>query len=374
MTARRSASLPVLLLAAAGAAAGPQDAWDKVERIVAVGDVHGDYGQLLTVLKDAALVDGKARWIGRRAHLVQTGDRLDRGPDSRKVMDLLMRLEKEARKAGGAVHDLLGNHEAMNVLGDLRYTTPEEFAAFATGDSARLRGVLFARANEDRQREDRPPLSPEEKAQWEKQYPLGFVEHRLAFGREGRYGSWLGGQNTVIRIGDTLFVHGGLSPKYGDFALADLNERIRQELRDGDSQLALVSNDPEGPLWFRGLAQNDPALSEHLEGLLRRHGCQRLVIGHTPTEGLVMPRYGGRVIQIDVGLSQVYGGPPAALVIEGGRAFALHRGRKIPLPREPGEPVLDYVRAIAALEPPTSAIAALALKLAEPVKVVPASP
>jgi hypothetical protein len=363
-----------LVLGANVAAAAPPYAWDEVERIVAVGDVHGDYGQLLAVLQDAALVDAKARWIGGRAHLVQTGDRIDRGPDSRKVMDLVMRLEKEARKAGGAVHALVGNHEAMNVLGDLRYVTPAEFAAFATPDSERLRGELFAHVEEERRREKKGSLSPEEKGQWEKQHPLGFAEHRLAFSRDGQYGSWIVRQNAVIRIGDTLFVHGGISPKYGDFPLADLNERVRQELREGDPRLALVSSDPEGPLWFRGLAQDDPALAAHLESLLRHHACRRIVIGHTPTEGLVMPGYGGRVLQIDVGLSKVFGGPPAALVIERGRPSALHRGHLVALPQEPGEGVLAYVRAIAALEPPNSPVATLAQTLAAPVKAVPASP
>jgi hypothetical protein len=158
-------------------------------------------------------------------------------------------------------------------------------------------------------------------------------------------------QNSFIRIGDTLFLHGGLSPKYGDFSLGDINERIRLELRDADPLAALMSRDPDGPLWFRGLAQGDPALAKSLDEVLRRTGCKRMVVGHTPTEGLVMPRYGSRLLQIDVGLSRVYGGPPAALVLEGGGAFALHRGRLLALPQEPGEPVLRYVREVAALEP-----------------------
>src|SRR5579864_4282595 len=133
---KRAASTVVLILALAGLALArstPQQGpgvWSGVERIVAVGDVHGDYDQLEAVLKTAGLIDAQGNWAGGKTHLVQTGDILDRGPDSRKCMDLLMRLEKQAEEAGGYVHALIGNHEAMNVYGDLRYTSPGEFAAF----------------------------------------------------------------------------------------------------------------------------------------------------------------------------------------------------------------------------------------------------
>jgi hypothetical protein len=126
---------------------------------------------------------------------------------------------------------------------------------------------------------------------------------------------------------------------------------------------AVVSTDPEGPLWFRGLAQGDPSLLPHLEALLKRHGARRMVVGHTPTEGLVFPRYGGRLIQIDVGMSKIYGGPPAALLIEDGKLIALHRGRRVPLPEADGEAVLRYVREIAALEPDPARINGLATRL-----------
>jgi hypothetical protein len=88
-----------------------------------------------------------------------------------------------------------------------------------------------------------------------------------------------------------------------------------------------------------------------------------MVIGHTVSEGLVMPRYGGRVVSIDVGLSRVYGGPPAALLVEDGKPFALHRGKRLPLPEQEGEPLLAYVREVAALEPDPSRLKALIARL-----------
>ena len=122
-------SIIILWFVAAARMFAGQAEWTGVERVVAVGDVHGDYGGFVEVLRSAGVIDQKLRWTGGKTHLVQTGDVPDRGADSRKAMDLLMNLEKQAAKAGGQVHALIGNHEAMNLYGDLRYTVPGEFAA-----------------------------------------------------------------------------------------------------------------------------------------------------------------------------------------------------------------------------------------------------
>lgn len=361
----RAALACVALAAGVRAAAGADDAWDGVARVVAVGDVHGDHAQLVTVLEQAGLIDPKGRWSGGRAHLVQTGDRVDRGPESRKVMDLLMRLEGEAKKAGGRVHALTGNHEAMNVLGDLRYVTPEEFAEFATADSGRLRDALW----EQVRRKGGPDAS--DRGRFDAEHPLGWIEHRQAWAPRGRYGAWVARQNAVVRVGDTLFLHGGIAPKYADFSLRDLDERIRRELKDAEPLAAVVSTDPDGPLWYRGLAEGDPALSAHVDAVLKHHGARRIVIGHTSNEGAILPLYGGRVVRIDVGLSRVYGGPPASLVLEDGRPYVVHRGRRLPLP-DGGEALLDYVREVMALEPDPARLRPLLARLsAAPVTASP---
>src|SRR5262245_1211749 len=85
---------------AAAPAFAQQDAFDGVKRVVAVGDVHGGFDQFVKILRDAGVIDQKNQWVGGATHLVQTGDVLDRGPDSRKVLDLLMDLEKDAPKKG----------------------------------------------------------------------------------------------------------------------------------------------------------------------------------------------------------------------------------------------------------------------------------
>ena len=104
-------------------------------RIVAIGDVHGDYDQFVSVLQDAGVIDKRKRWAGGSTILVQTGDIPDRGPDTRKIIDLLMKLEKAAEKKGGKVVCLIGNHEAMNIRDDLRYVHPGEYDAFKDRNS-----------------------------------------------------------------------------------------------------------------------------------------------------------------------------------------------------------------------------------------------
>ena len=113
--------------------------WEGVERIVAVGDVHGRYDQLISILEGTALVDGDSKWVGGKSNLVLCGDLVDRGPDDRAILDLVRRLQEEAKSAGGAVHALLGNHEVMNLIKDLRYVTDGGYAAFAKDERSQDR-------------------------------------------------------------------------------------------------------------------------------------------------------------------------------------------------------------------------------------------
>lgn len=336
-------------LASLAGAARAQDSLGAVDRIVAVGDVHGDFNQFVAILRQAGVIDEKNRWHGGRTHLVQTGDILDRGAESRKVMDLLIDLAPQAVRAGGMVHPLTGNHEAMNILGDLRYVAPGEYDAFRGPNSKQLRDRAYAVLSDSTRRKER-----EYRRQWEAEHPLGWVEHRFAFEGNGKYGTWIRENNAVLRIGDFLFVHGGISPKYAGMTIADLNKGVRAAIAvDARPAPDNIAEDSEGPLWYRGLAATDEALlAEHVDSVLARFGVKHIVIGHTVTAGTVMPRFDGKVIMIDVGLSASYGGPPGALIIEQGVPYTLHRGQKLALPL--GGDLLPYLRAAAALDPQPS--------------------
>jgi hypothetical protein len=320
---------------------------------VAVGDIHGDYTAFVDVLRSAGVIDAKKRWTGGKTHLVQTGDVPDRGAETKKIMDLLMALEKQASRAGGKVHALIGNHEAMNMYGDLRYTTEGEFAAFRTADSERVRAAFWE------QESQAMPSRPDEatRKKWETEHPPGWVEHRVEFGPRGRYGRWIRSHPAVVRINDAIYLHGGISPRFAATPMEQINAAVAAELADFRKikEGSPVTSE-DGPLWYRGLAKEDgPAMEAHVDQVLKTHEVKRIVIGHTPTAGAVMPRFDGKVIAIDVGLSAYYGGYRACLLQEGGRLYAIHRGQKVELPESRGTALTSYLKHVQSLEPPGSA-------------------
>ncbi|MBT8447543.1 MAG: metallophosphoesterase, partial [Gammaproteobacteria bacterium] len=359
----RTAFLVTLLTAAALQAAAAAQA-SGISRIVAVGDVHGAYKELVTILKTAGLVDDALAWSGGTAHLISVGDLLDRGDDSRQVMDLMMRLTSEASAAGGAVHVLLGNHEIMNMTGDLRYVSPGEFASYADLEDAAVRSAALARYT-----------AAATDADFGRSYPAGFFGHRAAFTEDGPYGRWLLTLPSIARLNDTVFVHGGLAAWMGKYSIDDVNKRINSELRNflaarqilvEAGQFAIESSEEEllqagrdflagevaetgtetdralktlglldqarlfsseAPHWYRGLvACNTIAELGELEAVLDKFGADRVVVGHTPvTGGHITRRLDGRVIMIDTAISPAYeGGQPAALVLEGDGMQALY--------------------------------------------------
>jgi hypothetical protein len=331
------------------------DSFSGVERIVAVGDVHGGYDEFVAILRAAGVIDSGNRWAGGEAHFVQTGDLLDRGAGSRQIMDLVMRLEPQARAAGGRVHALIGNHEAMNLTGDLRYVSPAEYAAFATARSADLRDRSYATLADPARKDD-----PAFRQQWDKEHPLGWFEHRRAFGPTGRYGRWIRRHNAVVKIDDYVFLHGGIGPTLATSSVREINERMRAELRLRDVPKDGLASGRGGPLWYRGLAQDAEAdLQPYVDQLLARYGVSHIVIGHTTTPGAVVPRLGGKILLIDVGLSAGYGTHPACLVVQNGTAFALHRGQLLRLPLGDEGSTVDYLRAAAALDPQPSSLDSL---------------
>ncbi len=293
------ALMPALVIGTLPLAAAPASACniEGVERTVAIGDVHGAYDRFVAILKAAELVNDTLHWSGGRAHLVQTGDVLDRGSDSRQALDLIRRLEGEAQRAGGAVHLLVGNHEVMRMLGDLRYVTPGEYQAFETSRSEETRQTFVRQA--------RPDL----RDRVLKETPLGFVEMRVAFGRDGEYGKWLRTHDVVARINGIVFLHGGISPAVAAQSCDEINATVRRELtseldRTRAAPLASLAAREDGPLWYRGLAQIPEA---DVEDILAKQHARAIVIGHTvTTTGRVAPRFGGKVVMIDTGMQPAY--------------------------------------------------------------------
>ena len=311
------------------------------ERIVAVGDVHGAYDRFVAILRAAGLVDGRARWTGGRSILVQTGDVLDRGPASRRVLDLLRQLERDAARAGGQVHALIGNHEVMRIVGQWNDVSAAEYAAFRRHDSDEVRERLYTilsadaakRARAAEQRFDADAF----RRQFHKEIPLGYVEMRQAFGPTGEYGTWLRQHSAMVMINGVAFVHGGVDPGTSALGCDGINAGVRQDVTTPDPTheqiLAMLSVKETGPLWYRGLVQGPPP--PDVGAILKTLGARALVVGHTPVTGSpIAPRFQNRVFPIDTGMlgGTFYPqGVASALEIQGDRVTAIYEQRREPL-------------------------------------------
>lgn len=328
---------------------------DPAPTIIAIGDLHGDYDAYESLMDEAGLINRRGRWAGGDTIFVQTGDVPDRGPDSLKIIRHLQKLQRQAARKGGKVVTLVGNHEAMNITGDLRYVHPGEYEAFKSRNSQRVRDNLY-NANreiiEAAYLEQDPALpSNEIKAQWEATTPLGMIEHRRAWRAGGEVGEWVAANPAVVIIGDSLFVHGGISEKYAGYSAEDINRMVAEALIARDIDPASIINDEEGPLWYRGLIRRDeiaaaptedpyaaapteeeesapPKLSieEEIDLVLNAYGVNRIIIGHTPSLTGITASYGGKLIRIDTGIAAYYGGARSFLRLEGGVPYAHDNG------------------------------------------------
>nr|WP_137677346.1 metallophosphoesterase [Parerythrobacter lutipelagi] len=312
-------------------------AQEEPRRIVAIGDLHGDFEAWQRIARAAGLIDEDGNWTGGDTALVQLGDITDRGPDSLKIIRHLQELETAAPQSGGQVIVLLGNHEAMNVSGDLRYVHPGEYAAFADNRSAYRRGRAWREnrtAIEAYYASRNPPVGADEaKDRWYAETPLGAIEHRAKWSPGGELGQWSASRPAVVKLGGVLFVHGGLSAERGLVPVEMLNAQIAAALAPGNEIDRTILEDPLGPLWYRGHVMRGEgdsgrvSVDDELAQILAYHGARRLVVGHTPSIGGIAASHDGRLIRADTGISAHYGGPPSYLELIGGKALA-HRMAK----------------------------------------------
>jgi hypothetical protein len=275
---------------AAPAAAAPACALTAVphrlpmpKRIVAIGDLHGDLAATRAALRTAGAIDAKDRWIGGALVVVQTGDVLDRGDDEQAILDLVAKLELEAKAAGGALVMLLGNHELMNGAGDLRYVTEGGMSDF----------------------DDVPNLDT---ARWQ-EVPERARKRLAALAPGGPYAKRLAAHNVVAIVGDTVFSHAGV---LGDWVtqVDAVNQSARCWLdgqAGGPEAAPLAMTSEESPVWTRavGLESADCAA---VKASLDKLGVKRMVVGHT-VQQTINALCDGTVWRIDVGLARNYGGP-----------------------------------------------------------------
>jgi hypothetical protein len=317
---------------------------------------------------------------------VQTGDYFDRGTGVRDVVDLLMRLEGEARRAGGRVDVLLGNHEGMNLLHDFRDVSPELMKSFADARSEERRAQAYAAHAAVATRAG----TPIERDGWMQAHPPGYLEYAEAIGPSSRYGRWLRSRKVMVKVDDTIFMHAGVSPEQ-EGSLDEINRAVEREIRAFDNAVSLLSRAgliapfftlreivaaagleieriaaaqkakedlpphvtrelvealqhlarvntwaliaPQGPLWFRGYATWGPQSQPQVQQVLMRFGAARFVSGHTTLPGKIASRFNGRVFLIDTGMLTTHykGGRPSALEIQDGTITAVYPDSREPV-------------------------------------------
>jgi len=352
--------------------------WEGVQRIVALGDIHGAFATLKSLLIETELTDSSLNWIGGTDHLVLCGDLIDRGPHDKAVLDLLIELQKQARKKGGRVHAVLGNHDVMNLVRDFRYVSDQSYADFAEDENQKDRDrawkqfkIVYARDI---------AAEPDLRRAFEERYPPGFFSRIEAFGPRGRYGSWLTDLPAVVKVNGVVFVHGGLTPEVAQRGINGINREFSRSLSnflesagaiaqitklpprfsdyystarwlvekaesEGQSSVpiamltaarSLLSEldglpfSTNGPLWYRGNSlENERAERERVAKVLELLDAQKMMVGHTITLPRVpTTRFNQQVIRGDVGMA--YGGGAFAVLFEGNSVTAFDLAKKEP--------------------------------------------
>lgn len=276
--------------------------YPAAERIVAIGDIHGDVAAAKTALRLGGAIDAADKWIGGKLVVVQTGDQLDRGDDEPQILDLFERLAAEANAAGGAVYALNGNHEIMNVQGDYRYVTEDGFHDYAGAHADGARAQLLARA------------PAEQRGRAAAFLPGGDVARRLAH------------HLVVLQVGDNVFVHGGVLEPHVRYGLARINHEVEAWMNGAPDAPAPSSVSGEQSLiWSRAYSDGIPYAGkcDELARVLTLLSAKRLIVGHTVQKQGITGACAGKVWRIDVGLSRYYGGKPSVLEIRGDEVKAL---------------------------------------------------
>ena len=259
--------------------------YNNVEKIIALGDIHGDLNALKNCLRKANLINIQDRWIGGITHVVQVGDILDRKPRGEDTSDedsefiiisFILKLQIESFLNGGGYHPVIGNHEIMNIMGIFDYVSNMGMRHFKT-----------------------------------------FDERKEYFRQGGDFCKYLAcGWNPVIKINNCLFCHGGLSRTVSNkYSIKEINEMMRSRLYSNKFSLHDINFQnlfigEKSILWNRDYSNNEeenPRILQDVKHVLNKYGCKYMIIGHTPyTEGVKI-KYNGYVICIDTAMSDAFG-------------------------------------------------------------------
>jgi hypothetical protein len=271
--------------------------YPAASKMVFVSDIEGNFTALYTILLAEGVIDKNCNWAYGTGHLVMLGDLFDRGADVLPLLWLLYKLEQEAVAADGRVHILLGNHEVMIFDGDVRYVNPKYLQqSLETG-----------------------------------------LTYSSLFTVSTVLGQWMRSKPAIVKVGDLLLCHAGLSKPVLDLDL-DINEMNRvirlaiegDSITIDDSRTELIFG-RNGIFWYREWV-DAPPVESLLDEVLDHFGARRMIIGHTITPH-VESIYGGKLITIDLLQPSHAQGESRAMRYEDGRFFEVtDAGRQTVIP------------------------------------------
>lgn len=266
--------------------------------IFVVSDIEGNFKDFRQILQSSGVIDDNYKWIFGKGHLVLLGDYFDRGWDVMPCLWLCYELQRQAKLAGGKVHFILGNHEFMNLTGDNRYVDIK-YRAFA---------------NE-----------------------IG-LNYKDLFSQKSELGEWLRTKNAVVKIGDYVFTHGGISPQVISqrLSIPHLNRIVRESMdhpsTDSSSTPYLLTEHEDSPLWYRAYVRGDTLSQEAVNAITAALDCSVIFVGHTSVKKIER-KYSGKIIPVDVDHRKLRGsGKSRAVLISNGKMWGVNeRGLKLEL-------------------------------------------
>jgi len=315
---RLLAPIAAAALACGGAALAAQTSQDKPwgdvqcvfpqpDRVVVVGEVLGEYERLVELLQSMELIDEAAHWTGGRAHLVQLGNLYGPNAGAEKANRLMMRLDAEAKEAGGRVHSLIGDQDFIVLSATFSALDPATYAEFARdSDQETLRRLIehkCAQLTDDMRtrgidESQFDALLASHADVMSRSFGPGGATYYQTLTTDTEYGRWLRSRNTVVQIGDLLYSRGGVSAEYARRPLNEINDDVRRRLWEDEIWVPVhAQTEPDAPLWWRTLSQRrEGEVYDLLEWIAWATGTRAQVMSHSPVDG---PLKRGRAIYIN---------------------------------------------------------------------------
>ncbi|CAM1345330.1 ankyrin repeat domain-containing protein [Tenacibaculum amylolyticum] len=244
----------------------PPTIYKEPKKLLVVSDIEGNFYALKKILEGTGVMNKDYQWTFGQGHLVLVGDFFDRGKNVTPVLWLIYELERQAEEANGMVHFIIGNHEVMNIQGDYRYVQ-QKYKNTALGLHKNLKDL--------------------------------YSENTIL-------GNWLTSKNCVEKIGDAIYVHGGLSKRLAEdnFTLEEMNTLARKYYRKPISEIKEnkrargVFSGNVGPLWYRGYFTEKLPQAE-IDFITDHYKANTIIVGHTPVKN-IKKMYHNKIIAIDL--------------------------------------------------------------------------